>query len=580
MPEGTSLSEYRTALEDFRRARQKAEVQHLWASLTGRSDQLLEYDDITQKLHARGFSSKGVQEIPVDAIVGSVNRFQDFNRDFMPLYDQDQERWARVKAAMTSPGSAGLPPIRVYKLGDAYFVLDGNHRVSIAREMGIATIEADVTEIRSRVPLSPDDSPSDLILKEEYVDFLEKTMADKIVSETEFILSFPGLYKTLEEHITVHRHYMGIEQSREIPWEEAVRDWYENVYLPIIKEIRDQDLLKEFPTLTETDLYIWILDHQTYLQAELGWAIRPEKAATDLVGTKKYALRKAFHRFGRRIVETLLPRQMEDYAAPGEWHAFKQLDEEPLFADILVAMSGKARSWITLEQAVTLGSLEGSDVRGLVVLGEDEMSAYNQDSLAQAFKERLDYSGLTGNLVFSTGSISDTIIQRARVNDLVVLQLTHPPETRLFARLESGIRRIVRRCSRPILMVRDQVSSMKHMLVAYDGSPKSKEALFVAEYLARRYHKKLTLIVTEEETGRGDQLLEEAMEILGDTTSQGVVRQNTGRVSDVILHEARKCRADLILMGGYGYPPLLEALFGSTVDDVLRRVKIPILICQ
>jgi len=247
MPEGTSLSEYRTALEDFRRARQKAEVQHLWASLTGRSDQLLEYDDITQKLHARGFSSKGVQEILVDAIVGSVNRFQDFNRDFMPLYDQDQERWARVKAAMTSPGSAGLPPIRVYKLGDAYFVLDGNHRVSIAREMGIATIEADVTEIRSRVPLSPDDSPSDLILKEEYVDFLEKTMADKIVSETEFILSFPGLYKTLEEHITVHRHYMGIEQSREIPWEEAVRDWYENVYLPIIKEIRDQDPAQGIP---------------------------------------------------------------------------------------------------------------------------------------------------------------------------------------------------------------------------------------------------------------------------------------------------------------------------------------------
>lgn len=580
MPEGSSLSEYRTALEDFRHARQKAEIQRLWASLTGRSDQLLEYDDITQKLHARGFSSKGVQEIPVDAIVGSVNRFQDFNRDFMPLYDQDQERWARVKAAMTTPGSAGLPPIRVYKLGDVYFVLDGNHRVSIAREMGIETIEADVTEIRSKVPLSPEDSPSDIILKEEYVDFLDKTHIDKIIPETEFILSFPGLYKTLEEHIIVHRHFMGIEQSREIPWEEAVRDWYENVYLPIIKEIRDQELLKEFPNLTETDLYIWILDHQTYMQAELGWTIRPEKAASDLVGTKKYAVRKAFHRFGKRIAETLMPRQMEDYAAPGEWHAFKQLDEEPLFEDILVAMSGKARSWITLEQAVALGVLEGSDMRGLVVLPEGEKPAYNQESLVQAFKERLDYSGLTGNLVFSTGSISDTIIERARVNDLVVLQLTHPPETRLFARLESGIRQIIRRCSRPILFVRDQVSSMRHLLVAYDGSPKSKEALFVAAYLTQRYHKKLTLIVTEEETGQGEKLLGEAKAVLGGTHVQGIIRQNTGRVSDVILHEACKHKADLILMGGYGYPPLLEALFGSTVDDVLRRAKIPVLICQ
>ena len=580
MPEGSSLTEYQYALEDFRSARKKAEMQRLWASLTGHSDQLLAYDEITQKLHAKGLSSKGFQDIPVDAIVGSVNRFQDFNRDFMPLYDEDQERWARVKAAMTTPGGAGLPPIQVYKLGEVYFVLDGNHRVSIAREMGIDTIEADVTEIRSKVALSPEDSPTDLILKEEYVDFLDKTHIDKILPETEFILSFPGLYSTLEEHISVHRHYMGIEQDREISWEEAVRDWYQKVYHPVISAIRDQEILKEFPTLTETDLYIWILDHQTYMEAELGWSIRPDKAATDFVGSKKNGIRKTLHRVGRRLAETILPRLMEDYSEPGEWHAHKKLDAESLFADILVAMSGKERSWITLEQAVTLGEMERSDVRGLVVLGEDGESTYNQDSLIKAFKERLEYSGLTGNLVFSAGSISETIIQRARVNDLVVLQLTHPPEPKLFARLESGIRAIVRRCSCPILMVRDQVSSMKHMLVAYDGSPKSKEALFIAEYLASRHHKKITLIVTEEEPGQGEVFLVEAMEILGNTTGKGLVRQNTGRVSDVILHEARKCRADLIVMGGYGYPPLLEVLLGSTVDDVLRRANIPVLICQ
>ena len=580
MPVGSSQSEYNYALDDFRRARRKAEIQHLWASLTGHSDQLLAYDDITQKLHARGLSSKGVQDIPLDAIVGSVNRFQDFNRDFMPLYDEDQERWARVKAAMTSPGSAGLPPIRVYKLDDVYFVLDGNHRVSIAREMGIETIEADVTEIRSKVPLSPEDSPTDLIVKEEYVDFIEKTKIDKIIPETTLLLTFPGLYSILEEHIVVHRHFMGIEQSRKIPWEEAVQDWYKNVYQPIIKAIRDQELLKEFPDLTETDLYIWILDHQTYMQEEMGWTIRPDKAATDLVGEKKYGVRKALHRVGRRLAETLFPRQMEDYSEPGEWHAHKNLEKETLFADILVAMSGKARSWVTLEQAVTLGTLEGSDVRGLVVLNEDKEVTYNPDSLKQAFRERLNYSSLTGNLVFSTGAISETIIQRARVNDLVVLQLTHPPDQKLFERLESGIRKIVRRCSRPILMVRDQVSSMSRLLVAYDGSPKSREALFIGNYLAKRYGKKMILLITEEEQGHGETLLEEAKQVLGKIAGEALIRPNTGRVGDVILHEARKHRADLIVMGGYGYPPLLEVLFGSTVDDVLRRTKIPILICQ
>lgn len=580
MSEVTSHEEYRGALEDFRRARRKAEFQRLWASLTGHSDQLLAYDEITQKLHVTGHSSKGLQEIPVDAIVGSVNRFQDFNRDFMPLYDEDQERWARVKAAMTSPRSSGLPPIRVYKLGDAYFVLDGNHRVSIAREMGIDTIEAYVTEIRSKVSLSPEDTPTDIILKEEYADFLDETKIDKIIPETGFILSFPGLYSTLKEHIVVHRHYMGVEQSREIPWEEAVKDWYVKVYQPVIKAIHNQELLKEFPTLTETDLYIWILDHQTYMESELGWTIRPEKAASDFVGVRKFGLRRIFHRIGLRLAETLFPRQMEDYSEPGEWHAHKNLDEKALFEDILVAMSGKARSWITLEQAVTLAKLEGSDVRGLVVLAEDDRTEYNQDSLIQAFRERLEYSGLTGNLVYSTGAISETIIQRARVNDLVVLQVTHPPAARIFARLESGIRTIVRRCSRPVLMVHDQVSPINHMLVAYDGSPKSQEALFISKYLARKYHRTLTLLVTEEEPGRGEVLLEQAMTLLGDMAGQGVIRKNTGPVSDVILREARKRQADLIVMGGYGYPPLLEMLLGSTVDAVLRRSKIPVLICQ
>lgn len=580
MSDQNNQSEYRFALNDFRNARKKAEMQRLWASLTGHSDQLLAYDEITQKLHARGFSSKGIREIPVDAIVGSVNRFQDFNRNFMPLFDGDEERWARVKAAMTAPGGAGLPPIKVYKLGDAYFVLDGNHRVSIAREMGIDSIEADVTEIRAKVSLNPDDSPSDIILKEEFVDFLEKTQIDKIIPETEFLLSFPGLYATLEEHIIVHRHYMGIEQAREIPWEESVRDWYKVVYLPVIKAIREQDLLKEFPTLTETDLYIWILDHQTYMEAELGWAIRPGTAATDLVGVKTFGLRKVLHWLGRRLAEIFLPRLMERYAAPGNWHEHKDLAEEPLFADILVAISGKARSWITVEQAITLGELEKSDVRGLVVYRKDEAFRNKQDPLTQAFAERLEYSGLSGNLVFAPGKIAETIIQRTKVNDLLVLQITHPPDQRLFTRLESGIRKIVRRSTRPILMVHERVSPLKHMLVAYNGSPKSREALFIAAYLADRYQKRLTVVITEEEPGQGENLMLEVSEILGDTEGRVLIRKSTGRVSDVIQQEVKICRADLIVMGGYGYPPLLEALLGSTVDDVLRRSRVPVLICQ
>jgi len=177
-----NVAEYTKALDDFMKARRRAELHHLWSFIAGKSKELLAYDEISKKVHATGLSSKGLQEIPITSIVGSVNRFEDFDRDFLPLFDEDIQRWAGVKAAMTSPNSTGLPPIKVYQIGDAYFVLDGNHRVSIAKQMGIETIEADVIEVRSRVRLSPEDSAEEIILKAEYADFLKETHLDELVS--------------------------------------------------------------------------------------------------------------------------------------------------------------------------------------------------------------------------------------------------------------------------------------------------------------------------------------------------------------------------------------------------------------
>ena len=206
MSDEISPVEYKKALEDFKQERTKARLQHLWASITGKSKDLFQYDEITKKLHSSGGSSKGVRDIPLDAIVGSVNRYQDFNKRFLPLRDNDMQRWARVKSAMTSPGSPGLPPIQVYQIGDSYFVLDGNHRVSVARQMEIDKIEAYVTEIQTRVALSSEDTPEDLIIKQEYVEFLEETQFDKVVADETLLLSFPGQYEALKEHIRVHRH--------------------------------------------------------------------------------------------------------------------------------------------------------------------------------------------------------------------------------------------------------------------------------------------------------------------------------------------------------------------------------------
>ena len=121
------------AIQDFQSAQQKAAIQEILARITGKSNQLLSYDEVAEKLKLRSRMERGVKTIPLDAIVGSVSRHTEFTRNFLPLRADDQERWARVKTAFME-SNAGLEPIEVYKVGEVYFVVDGNHRVSIARQ--------------------------------------------------------------------------------------------------------------------------------------------------------------------------------------------------------------------------------------------------------------------------------------------------------------------------------------------------------------------------------------------------------------------------------------------------------------
>ena len=185
-----SARNFVAAIHDFQHARSKAALQEIMARLTGKSADLLSYEDVRRKLKARGRVAQRLEEVPLDAIVGSVGRYADFTRSFLPRQDSDQERWAKVKVAVT--GLGGLPPIDVYQIDQAYFVLDGNHRVSVARQVGATHIQAYVTEVRTRVPLSPDVQPDDLILKGEYADFLERTRLDELRPEADLSVTVPG----------------------------------------------------------------------------------------------------------------------------------------------------------------------------------------------------------------------------------------------------------------------------------------------------------------------------------------------------------------------------------------------------
>jgi hypothetical protein len=161
-----------TVAEDFRLARRRAALGSIIARLTGKPAELLSYEDVRRQLRGREKATPKLKDIPVDAIVGSAGRYKEFTRDFLPGKTVNADRWIRVKLAMV--GSRGVPPIEVYRIGDVYFVLDGNHRVSVAREMGLTHLEAYVTEVQTRLSLSPDVRPDDLIVQAEYLDFLDR----------------------------------------------------------------------------------------------------------------------------------------------------------------------------------------------------------------------------------------------------------------------------------------------------------------------------------------------------------------------------------------------------------------------
>ena len=194
---------YQSALQDFNEARLKATMQEALARFTGKTNILLSYDEVAKKLKLSSRSDRGIQNIPLDAIVGSVGRYTDFTRSFFPRRDSDRERWARVKAVVENPVGIGLPPIDVYKVGEAYFVLDGNHRVSIARQQGSETIEAHVIEVQTEVTVTPDLQPDDLIIKAEYVEFLEKTEIQRLRPNVDLSVTVPGQYPSTSKCIVI-----------------------------------------------------------------------------------------------------------------------------------------------------------------------------------------------------------------------------------------------------------------------------------------------------------------------------------------------------------------------------------------
>lgn len=273
------------AKSDFSRARWKAFVRGVMSTLRGEKNTLLSYDEVKEKLRIGGPIYRGVKTVPISQIVGSLNRYHEFDAAFLPKNDENANRWQSVDRAFYQEIS--LPPVVLYKVGEVYFVVDGHHRVSVAREQNTDFIDAEVRECSTKVKITSGLKSEDLEILQDKVEFLEATNLDQLRPGDDIYLTIPDGFSRMLEHIAVHRYFMGLDEKRDISEKEAVLHWYDTVYLPIIKIIRESGILENFHGKSEGDLYLWVLDHQEYLNEEEGRDLQPPaSAAWDFIHGK------------------------------------------------------------------------------------------------------------------------------------------------------------------------------------------------------------------------------------------------------------------------------------------------------
>lgn len=559
---------YRKALDDFHRLRSKAALERFWAGIRGESLDLMPYDEVSSKLRAVSQTNIGVQQVPLENIVGSVNRTSDFDRNFRPLSDGDRSRWANVKAAMTSPYTTGVPPVSLYKIGEAYFVLDGNHRISIAKEMGLDSIEAYVTEVKTKVPLSSSFTLEELAEKAALADFLEDTHLDRILPGIDLSLKRIENYPLLVEHINVHQYYMGIDQNREVSFDDAALDWYDHVYSPVVKIIEDSGLRYEFPDFTITDLYLWVLDRQQDLREEYGTSFKTENVV-DFVASMEGKQTKDSGTAADRELERRISGELEGHS-------------DCLFRDILVGLSHSDVDLLAQKQAMMMNRCGDGSILGLHVKADSDLATPETEAeLETTFYQQLNERQMKGRFIKVSGTVSKTLQEYGLLSDVTVVKLSYPPGGSVFDRLSSGIITLLQTSRRPIMFVKEVVMPVSRVLLIYDEGEKGREALYIAAYYAARYGCGLFIMMPEKDSKSSEDAFNFAVDYLAAVNLDfQVVPQSSNLLSESLESLILENSISTVMVGGYRSSGLIGRIFSSAVDRVLELSSVPVLVCQ
>ncbi len=192
---------------------------------------------------------RGICSVPLKQIVGSVGRYHDFDSQFKLKDHVPTDRLVSVKKAMRE--GKFLPPVKLYKIKDEYYVLDGNHRISAAKAFGHSEILAKIVEF------IPSSNTLENIIYREKSEFMEQTGLAHPLDISEV-----GQFFYLLEQVESHRAHLAGGEKPGATLSQAAEDWYKTIYQPMIGIIEKGNLLASFPGRTLDDLYAYISFHQ------------------------------------------------------------------------------------------------------------------------------------------------------------------------------------------------------------------------------------------------------------------------------------------------------------------------------
>jgi hypothetical protein len=223
--------------------------------LAADTQELLSLDEVTRRLRLFEQRYLGVRPVPVSAIVGTVDRTRDFDRDFLPRRYEMEDRWSRVERAVQR---GDIPPIVVYELEGRYFLVDGHHRVAVAKQLGIEYVDAEITIVRTRYPFPPGADLARVVHAQAKGVFMEESGLAGLEPRVEIESSSPAGYVELLEQVKVHGCDLMRELGRVAGPDEIARDWYHRVFLPTLASVREHGLPELFEVATEGDLFLAI----------------------------------------------------------------------------------------------------------------------------------------------------------------------------------------------------------------------------------------------------------------------------------------------------------------------------------